>query len=166
MRAAFTLRGQPIPQGSLTANKRGEGIHHVRGTDLAVWRASVGIAARTAGILQPSPLPIRLSVQFGMRRPKAHLQLRGGRYVVKMEYYYARPAVAPDLDKLVRGVSDALSGVAYFDDGQIVELFASKVYADETYIEVTDEGLTAQQEAFTAQVSAGLGVNSQKDSGS
>jgi crossover junction endodeoxyribonuclease RusA len=36
---------------------------------------------------------------------------------------------APDLDKLTRGLADALTQVVYRDDSQIVELVASKHYA-------------------------------------
>jgi Holliday junction resolvase RusA-like endonuclease len=139
-------------------------VHHQQGEALAAWRGAVRIAARGEGI-DPSPLAIRLSIRFGMPRPKDHLELRGGRYVVKMQHYYDRPAVAPDIDKLIRAVADALTGTAYRDDSQIVEVLASKVYADSTYIEVTDEDLSPQVEAFRSTVPAGLGVNTPKDTG-
>ncbi len=38
------------------------------------------------------------------------------------------PSVKPDLDKLVRATLDALTGVIYQDDGQVVNIIASKVY--------------------------------------
>ena len=36
---------------------------------------------------------------------------------------------APDLDKLTRAVLDALTGVLYLDDKQVIELHARKQYA-------------------------------------
>jgi Holliday junction resolvase RusA-like endonuclease len=33
------------------------------------------------------------------------------------------------LDKLIRAVLDALTGIAYIDDGQVVEITASKIYS-------------------------------------
>jgi Holliday junction resolvase RusA-like endonuclease len=36
--------------------------------------------------------------------------------------------VAPDLDKLVRAVLDALTAVAYRDDGQVTRITATKEY--------------------------------------
>ena len=43
------------------------------------------------------------------------------------------PHVAPDLDKLVRGVGDGIgqSGMIWGDDSQIVEIMARKFYADD-----------------------------------
>lgn len=43
------------------------------------------------------------------------------------------PIVAPDLDKLVRGVGDGIgqSGRIWGDDSQIVEIQARKFYADD-----------------------------------
>jgi Holliday junction resolvase RusA-like endonuclease len=40
------------------------------------------------------------------------------------------PIVPPDIDKLLRGVQDSLTGVVYEDDAQIVRVLAWKVYAD------------------------------------
>jgi Holliday junction resolvase RusA-like endonuclease len=42
-----------------------------------------------------------------------------------------QPKAGPDLDKLVRGVMDALKGVAFKDDRQVVRLTASKGLASE-----------------------------------
>jgi Holliday junction resolvase RusA-like endonuclease len=108
-------------------------VHHVQGAALAVWRATIREAAKAAGA-DLSPFAISLYVSFGMPRPKDHYFLRGGRYQIKMSHYYDLPAVAPDLDKLVRAVSDALTGVCYHDDRQIVEIVASKIYGDKTSI--------------------------------
>ena len=40
------------------------------------------------------------------------------------------PFVRPDLDKLCRAVLDALTGIAYKDDQQVVSLFATKSYGE------------------------------------
>jgi Holliday junction resolvase RusA-like endonuclease len=43
---------------------------------------------------------------------------------------------SPDLDKLVRGVLDALTTLCYVDDSQVVKLDAEKVWRSYTVIEV------------------------------
>lgn len=142
MRCRIEVDGRPVPQGSMTASyntrTKTAHVHHVQGAALAVWRATIREAAKATGVSQ-SLSPISMTVIFGMPRPKAHLDIRGGRYVVKYSHLYDRPAVAPDIDKLLRAVADALTGVCYHDDGQIVEVLVSKMYGHSTIIEVTDE---------------------------
>ena len=41
------------------------------------------------------------------------------------------PTGKPDIDKLSRGILDALTGIAYDDDSQVVQLNAQKVYTFE-----------------------------------
>ena len=48
----------------------------------------------------------------------------------------AYPTVAPDLDKLVRAVLDALTGICYLDDSQVTDIRASKVYGSSTGVEI------------------------------
>lgn len=40
------------------------------------------------------------------------------------------PRVKPDMDNVVKVVCDALNGVAYRDDAQVVEIHARKLYGD------------------------------------
>lgn len=143
----FSVEGRPVPQGSMTASyNRKTGVshvHHVQGAALAQWRAAIRLAASEAGATV-SVAPVAITITFGMPRPKTHLVLRGGRYVVRERYLSAMPAVAPDIDKLTRAVLDALSGVCYADDAQVVSIHAQKVYGNATTIEAKDaEGLGA-----------------------
>lgn len=119
-------------------------VHHVQGTALALWRAAIREEARKQGAtgLDPSVLPQTVRITFAMPRPKDHMMLRGGRYVVRQSYIWKQPASAPDLDKLVRAVLDALTGLAYHDDAQVVEIHARKVYGDTTIIDVREQDPT------------------------
>ena len=48
-----------------------------------------------------------------------------------------RPAKKPDVDNVLKNVCDALNGVAYDDDIQVIEVICRKYYSqDEEYIEV------------------------------
>ena len=94
----------------------GNGIMvHSQGSALSVWRASISLAARFAGA-KPLDGAVGLDVTFYVQRPRS----------VKRLY----PSVAPDLDKYLRAVGDALSGVAFQDDSQIVDIRARKVYSE------------------------------------
>jgi crossover junction endodeoxyribonuclease RusA len=81
----------------------------------------IGWEAKVAGAT-PHGLPVRITIIFIMPRPKT----------VKRPY----PTVAPDLDKLVRGVLDGLTGIAYEDDAQVIEIHAHKVYGSSSGAEI------------------------------
>ena len=48
----------------------------------------------------------------------------------------ATPCVRPDVDKVGRALMDALKGIAYEDDGQVVDLHIRKTYATQALIRV------------------------------
>ena len=90
-------------------------ILHSQGSALAVWRSTVALSARFAGA-KPVDGGIGIEIIFRVRRPKT----------VKRD----SPTVAPDLDKYIRGVLDALTGIAYQYDAQVIDIKAEKVYSD------------------------------------
>lgn len=107
----FRVEGTPVPQGSMKVIN-GHVIHS-QGSALAQWRSAIALSARKAGAF-PLKDPMTITMTFITLKPKT----------VKREY----PSVPPDLDKLVRAVLDALTAIAYIDDGQVVELYAKKIY--------------------------------------
>lgn len=109
----FRVVGQPIPQGSMKVINGH--IIHSQGSALAAWRSLVALAAKRAGAT-PTDAPISMTLIFIMKKPKT----------VTRQY----PTVAPDLDKLVRAVLDALTAIAYKDDSQVIDIRALKIYGE------------------------------------
>lgn len=115
----FRADGVPVPQGSMKViNGR---VLHSQGSALAVWRSTVAFAAKIAGA-KITDEPVEMTMVFIMPKPKT----------VKRDL----PTVPPDLDKLVRGVLDALTHVCYSDDAQVVSINAHKVYGATPGVEV------------------------------
>lgn len=48
-----------------------------------------------------------------------------------------RPTVKPDADNILKAIKDALNGIAYRDDAQIVSVNVSKVYGAEPFVVAT-----------------------------
>jgi len=65
--------------------------------------------------------PVKLTAIFFLPRPKK---------LQKAKHALADHTKKPDLDKLLRSILDALTGVLWLDDSQVVELSASKRYAE------------------------------------
>jgi Holliday junction resolvase RusA-like endonuclease len=115
----FRVEGQPVPQGSMKVINGH--IIHSQGSALAAWRSAIALAAKKAGA-KPSEYPISMVMAFIMPRPRT---------VKRPE-----PSVPPDLDKLIRAALDALTAIAYKDDGQVTEVRALKVYGEYPGVEI------------------------------
>lgn len=147
----FSVLGLPVPQGSKRVfNGRLVDANH--GT-LRPYRALVAaegasaLARRiatpdaptgvtgakellTEGDLRPAPTreAVAVALRFGLPRPKGHWGT--GRNADRLKPSApAWPATKPDVDKLERAVLDALTGVLWADDSQVVILSADKVYS-------------------------------------
>jgi Holliday junction resolvase RusA-like endonuclease len=131
----FDVAGKPVPRGSKRAfpirrkdGSLGVAVSDNTGERGRLWMAMVQDAARSAlpADWVPRSGPVRLFIVFQLRRPKAHYTTRGA---VKSSAP-AYPIVRPDLTKLLRAIEDALTGVVWRDDSQIVFQAVSKEYAD------------------------------------
>ncbi len=118
----FFVAGIPQQKGSKRPGwnkKTGKGYVRDTNPKAANWQTTVSLVAQDH---KQSPLwegPIWMTLCFYLPRPKA--------VSMKKRPY---PITIPDLDKLVRTVADALTGVVYSDDNQICWLNLKKLYAD------------------------------------
>ncbi len=74
--------------------------------------------------------PICISIAFGMPIPKSAPKSRRQ----AMTEGILRHIKKPDVDNLAKAVLDALNGIAWEDDSQIVRLTAWKEYSTEPYV--------------------------------
>ncbi|HTH42913.1 MAG TPA: RusA family crossover junction endodeoxyribonuclease [Terracidiphilus sp.] len=103
------------------------------------YRRAVGYAALNARaaagvheIFAGHDVPVRVAVTFVLKRPKYAPASR------------SRPVCKPDLDKLTRATMDALTGVLYVDDCQVVDDEHHKIYGSpecvHIRVEIVEEG--------------------------
>jgi Holliday junction resolvase RusA-like endonuclease len=52
-----------------------------------------------------------------------------------------RPTKKPDCDNIAKAVLDALNGIAYYDDSQVVTVTVEKLYSDTPRVEVEMEAI-------------------------
>ena len=76
------------------------------------------------------PLIAFLEIYYGIPKstPKKHIEP-----MLKGEI---RPCKKPDIDNVCKIIFDALNGIAYKDDTQIVQLHATKFYGDTPHVSV------------------------------
>ena len=123
----FVVHGQPAPAGSKRGFQRGGRVMVVDANpNSRAWKAVVLDAA--AQHMNGQPLldgPLLLELQFIVPRPKSHFGTNGLRPSAP-----AFPTTRPDVLKLARAVEDALAGVCYRDDAQIVTELLAKNYGE------------------------------------
>jgi len=126
---SFTVYGKPAPQGSMKAFRNkytGRAMLTSDNKLLKPWRQEV---AQTAMLFWKQSFDVATPVQ------------------VELDFYFARPksasvkrrpgmTVKPDVDKLVRAIFDALTGIVIHDDSQIVNVTARKHYGDPERVEI------------------------------
>lgn len=81
---------------------------------------------------RPLKGPIRIDIKFYMYIPKSTSKVRVRR---KCELEIL-PTKQPDWDNMAKSITDALNGIAYEDDNQIVESHIYKFFSDSPRAEV------------------------------
>jgi Holliday junction resolvase RusA-like endonuclease len=121
MQIKIEVLGDPAPQGSKRVfNGR---VVEAAGEKLKRWRKAIAascVAAREHNdVFFTGPVQVR--VAFYLPRPKT----------ISIDKR-PTPIVPPDLDKLARGLLDGIgqSEMIWGDDSQVIELHATKHYAD------------------------------------
>lgn len=125
----FVIEGNPRGQGRPRAT--------VRGRHAAVYEAKEDTLYKnniTAQIVAQKPeyivdKPVFLTALFFLPRPKYHFDSKGA---IKARFQDARPTGKPDLSNLIKGVEDALNGIVWADDSQIVHYGNSGKYYTDT----------------------------------
>ena len=80
----------------------------------------------------PEEGPLRIRIYFGLPIPKSATKANKLQMVTRQVF----PTKKPDLDNLAKAVMDALNGVAYKDDSQIVTVLTKKNYGEMPYVKV------------------------------
>lgn len=119
---SFIVYGRPQPQGSTRAFLPKGTTRPVITSDnkrLKPWRQEIAGMAKsllpsTGGLLRTSA--VRVQADFFFKKPKS------ARKSTKHK------TTKPDVDKLVRGVLDGLTGIAFDDDSQVTEILAAKFF--------------------------------------
>ncbi len=137
----FTVIGVPQPAGS----KRAFPFHKKNGKlGVAVsdsnpkardWKGAVASEARLH-VGDGLPLlegPLSVAMDFFLPRPKGHFKKNGELTGSAPPH----PVTRPDTQKLARGTTDALTGILWRDDSQIVVEHLTKYYGEPARVEIT-----------------------------
>jgi crossover junction endodeoxyribonuclease RusA len=122
---AFHVAGNPMPKGSFTRMPNGAMLP--AGTTasrkrFADWRTDIrNDAMHAMEDRMPSRNAIRLLCEFQLPYPQSSIR--------KWQWGWWPNIKQPDVDKLLRALLDALTGIVWVDDSQVCFVNVNKVYA-------------------------------------
>ncbi len=128
----FTVYGEPVAQGRPKFTTAGG---FVRAYDPARSREyKQYVRAEALRVKPEKPLEGELTMQVDIYReiPKSFSKKK----ITEAIEGRLRPTTKPDVSNIIKGVEDAIKGIIYKDDSQIVDLSVSKWYSEIPRIEV------------------------------
>lgn len=148
--AEFTVLGVAKPAGSKKAFKHPHSDRIIVTDDTGAagraWRTDVQVAA-AAHFNEPYAGAVDMDILFQRPRPKGHYGSGRNASVLKPNAP-TFPTTRPDVDKLSRAVLDALKGIAWNDDAQVVTKTVAKRFGPRnlTVVRIYRAELTAPAE--------------------
>jgi crossover junction endodeoxyribonuclease RusA len=121
---SFTVRGLPMPKGSTTRMPNGATLPAGTAESrkrMQQWTWDIRNAAQQAMDVPPFTNGIRLMCEFRLPVPATSIR--------KYQQGWLPHTKKPDVDKLFRALSDALTGIVWRDDAQVCISSINKIYA-------------------------------------
>jgi Holliday junction resolvase RusA-like endonuclease len=129
----FTIPGPAVPQGRPRAGRNGRKIVMYDPKESKEYKRYVSLIARQHApkTLLEGPLSVRMKIYREI--PKSTTKKDRALIFEGIK----RPITKPDGTNYAKGIEDALNGIIYKDDSQIVDLQVQKYYSDNPRVEVT-----------------------------
>ena len=129
----FKLDANPVGKQRARYVKRGNFVQAYTPDKTRTYEALIKEASREAmGSTEPLETPVNLYLYIRAPIPKSLPKKRIEACLNGLE----KPIKKPDASNVLKSVEDAMNGVVYKDDSQIVNIHVSKVYSSVSGIDV------------------------------
>lgn len=135
---SFSVPGEPVGKGRPRFTRTG---HPYTPGKTESYESLVRLAYGECGMVFPKGVPVRVKITAYFGIPKSASKKRRA---VMMAGGIV-PTKKPDFDNIQKIICDALNGVAYHDDSQIVKADIEKVYSTTPRVEVTVAAWTKEE---------------------
>jgi Holliday junction resolvase RusA-like endonuclease len=133
MMIVFTVDGKPQGKGRPRFRRAGEYVRTYTDSKTLGYEATIRQSATTAiGSSRPLEGPVSVDLYVRVPVPTSHSKKRREACIAGAE----RPTKKPDIDNVVKAYLDAMNGVIYLDDTQVVRVSAKKVYSSVAGVDV------------------------------
>lgn len=123
----------PQPQSRPRFTARGRYVHAYENKKITMYKRMIAATYQSYfGAVKPTEKAIAVDVVFYRPVQKSISKIERQRRLTGESL----PAIKPDIDNYVKAILDALNGVAFRDDKQIISLNAKKLYSDKPRTEI------------------------------
>lgn len=129
----FIVPGDPVAKGRPRFRRIGKFVSTYSPKKTITYEKQISNAALLAmGDQKPLETPLSLYLYISMPIPCSYSKKRKADCLIGAEQHTKRP----DIDNVYKLVGDALNGIVYKDDSQIVNLHVRKLYASTPQVEI------------------------------
>ncbi len=133
MHVTFKVEGTPVGKGRPKFARRGNFVTAYTPTKTRGYEDLIKIAAKHAmGTSEPLKTPVAAYIYITVPIPQSYSKKRSKSCLDGLE----RPCKKPDCDNVMKAFLDAMNGIVYDDDSQVVSLHGTKVYGTIGMVEV------------------------------
>jgi Holliday junction resolvase RusA-like endonuclease len=129
----FTVFGEPVGKGRPRFAKRGNFVSTYTPQKTKTYEDEIRMMAKAAmGASEALETPVTVAIYIRVGIPASFSKQKRKDALANIE----RPTKKPDIDNIAKCFLDAMNGIVYLDDKQVVSLHITKVYAETPAVEV------------------------------
>lgn len=142
MEIKILIPGEPVPQGRPRFARRGNFVQAYDPEPSKKYKKHVKYHASKFAPIKLLDGELEVHVLIYKKSLKSFSQAKRAAAEAKQ----LRPITKPDADNYAKGILDALKGIIWQDDGQVVDLIARKFYSERPRAEVYIKQIDSTQE--------------------
>lgn len=133
----FKYTGEPVGKGRPRISRRGAHVHTYTPEKTRLFEEAIRFELM-ASTCETMPIyeagvPLKAEILMAVKIPTSYSKKKKERCLNGE----ITPTKKPDVDNVVKAIFDALTGFAFEDDSQIIEITAEKIYAEAPFVDVT-----------------------------
>jgi Holliday junction resolvase RusA-like endonuclease len=128
----FMVEGAPVGKGRPKFARRGNFVSTYTPVKTRNYEETIKIAAKKAMTEKPISTPVAVFVYIVVPLLASFTKKRRANCLAGIE----KPTKKPDIDNIAKCFLDAMNGIVYLDDTQVVSLHVTKVYGTIGQVEV------------------------------
>jgi Holliday junction resolvase RusA-like endonuclease len=133
MMIVYSVYGEPIGKGRPRFAKRGNFVSTYTPQKTKTYEDEIRMMAKSAmGASEPLETPVTVAIYIRVGIPASFSKQKRKDALANIE----RPTKKPDADNILKCFLDAMNGIVYIDDKQVVNIHLTKVYSEIPAVEV------------------------------